>query len=383
MEIENEVQTELEKCSGTQFCTLACPVYESYGDRKMLINSPAGILQPFTYMRKWGLDLDDYFCRSVFECTTCMACELACPAQVKVCDIIREIRRNLVERGTVPRTLANALESVQLHGNPWGHSKNRRQDWSDDLRMNNWKKRGDFEFLYFVGCTPSYDYRNQLVARALAGIFNSADVSYGILGNEERCCGDPMFDIGERGLFEMLANQNIKIFKRYNIKKIVTTSPHCYNAFKNHYPRFGETYKVYHYTQLVSDLIDRGNINFSKRIYKRVTFHDPCYLGRHNGAYEAPRRILNAIPGLKLVEMKRNREDSFCCGGGGGGIWMNPKFVDRPALIRAREAADTEADILATACPFCIINLEDGVKVIGKDNKIQVKDIAELVREAI
>lgn len=217
----------------------------------------------------------------------------------------------------------------------------------------------------------------------MVAVLDKARVDFAILGNEERCCGDLPLQIGERGLFEVLAEQNMKNFERHNIRRIVTTSPHCYDTIKKHYPNFGGEFEVQHYTQFVWELIEQGKLNFSRKVEKVVTYHDPCYLGRHNNIYEEPRKILEAIPGLKLVEMERSRENSFCCGGGGGRMWTEETSVNNICKIHAQDAADTSAKVLATACPFCFIQLEDGVKSLDLEGKLEVIDLLQLVAEAL
>jgi Fe-S oxidoreductase len=206
-------------------------------------------------------------------------------------------------------------------------------------------------------------------------------VDFGILGNEETCCGEPIFWLGEKALFEMFAEKNLNLFRKYSINRIVTTSPHAYNIFLKEYPR--NNLKVQHHTQLLLELLKQGKLTFSRKVKKTVTYHDPCFLGRYNDVYDPPREILRAIPGLKLVEMPRRREESFCCGGGGGMMWMEEFASEKTNVKRAREASEVEPDVIATACPFCLMNLEDGVKTINQEDKIQVMDIIELVHDAM
>jgi Fe-S oxidoreductase len=322
----------------------------------------------------------------LFQCTACKACTEVCLSMLDIPKIVEAARSDLVEEGLVPRTIRGVLISTQKYGNPWNQPKERRINWLKNLGELNLKilsNKGSAGILYFVGCTPSYDSRCQEIARSMVRVFNEADVDFGVLGNEETCCGDPILRIGEKGLFDMLAERNLGNFKKYGANRIVTTSPHCYNTFKNDKPYKDAGLNVQHHTQFLADLIDQGKIRFSKRINKIVTYHDPCFLGRYNGIYEAPRKILESIPGLTLVEMNRTRENSFCCGGGGGRIWMEETSDTRPSLNRIREAADLKPDIIVTACPFCLLNLEDAVKVIDKEEEIQVMDVVELVKEAL
>ncbi|HEY5672032.1 MAG TPA: (Fe-S)-binding protein, partial [Anaerolineales bacterium] len=244
------------------------------------------------------------------------------------------------------------------------------------------------DYLYFVGCTPSYDPRVQQVARSLARLMAKADVDFGILGEEESCCGSEVRRLGEAGLFEMMVEENQELLKSLGIHKMVTTSPHCFNVFKNDYPKNGM--QVEHYTQLLSGLVDqdsgtaRGHLSFTGSVDAKVTYHDPCYLGKHNHIFEEPRKVLLSIPGLQLVEMDRSREKSLCCEGGGGRMWLegtNPGV--RLAQSRIKEALETGAEILATACPFCLLTLEEAVKHLNAEDKIRVMDIAEIAAQAL
>ncbi|NIM45490.1 MAG: succinate dehydrogenase iron-sulfur subunit [Nitrososphaeria archaeon] len=316
-------------------------------------------------------------------CIICQTCDSRCPKTITIAEGINEMRSHVVESGYFPRTLQDALNNSYRHGNPWGGPMKKRDQWAEGIKVKDLSKGEKAEILYFVGCTPSYDTRSQELARSMVEIFERAEVDFGVLGNEERCCGDPVLRIGEKGLFEMLAEQNIESFRKYDVHKVITSSPHCYNTFTKDYPSLGLDLVPRHYTQLVADLLDKGELRFSGSLEKKVTYHDPCFLGRNNEIYEEPRRILEAIPGLKLVEMKRTKENSFCCGGGGGRIWMEETAEERPSIDRVKEAVNLEPDIIATACPFCLINLEDAVKVIGRDEEILVRDIAELAKEAL
>lgn len=373
---------QIRKCVRCQFCPTVCPIFECYGDKAVLTNAPMGFLLGYSYLNEWNVELGEDFTRSVFECVMCGACQDICCLSLDIPSIVAELRSQIVEKGFFFKTLQDMLTSTYMHGNPWRKAKNKRNSWAEGLKVKDFSKGENAEILYFVGCTPSYDTRTQAVARSMVKVLDKAGVDFGILGNEETCCGDPVLRIGERGLFESLRDENMRAFEKYGISRIVTTSPHCYDIFKKNYPIEGKI-EVQHYTQLISEMISLGKIRFSKTVDKVVTYHDPCNLGRINGIYDAPREVLKAIPGLRLREMERTKEDSFCCGGGGGGMWMDAKSEERPCAVRAREAASLEPDVIVTACPFCIINLEDGIKLIDKDQEIQVKDIIELVSEAV
>jgi Fe-S oxidoreductase len=343
-----------------------------------------------TRMTHLGMTEDVLSSETIWACTSCWKCNARCPREVDFSTIIRAFRNIKVEEGKIASTIQDALTNASRYGNPWGELENKRDEWIESSSVTDVSKASvtdvskEAPLLYFVGCTPAYDVRCQEVAKSLVEIFNRVGVDYGILGNKEKCCGDHILRLGESGLFEMLAEENIENFKQYNVEQIVTTAPHCYNTIKKDYPNLGGEFQVQHYTQLLSELIDSGKLTFSKEINKVATFHDPCFLGRHNDVYEPPRKILESIPGLTLVEMGRNRENSFCCGGGAGRIWMEEiEGSERMNINRSREAADINPDLLITACPFCLIQLDDGIKVIGKDKDIQVKDVSELVLEAM
>ena len=383
-----ESMVELRDCLECLLCVAACPLTEIAFKGKRF-DYPASILQ----LASFALDPRDELDRlptalseGIYECTTCKRCEEVCPMGIATPKLVIERLRQLsIDKGLVKNPLIrDTLRSTYKYGNPWGKSANTRSDWAKRLGVRSFQSNEDLEILYFVGCTPAYDPRVQEVAKSLVAIFNKAGVNFRILGNEEKCCGGPMLRMGEKGLFETLMEENIRTFEKYGIHKIVTTSPHCYNAFVNDYPNIEGKVKVQHYTQFVWELIEQGKLNFSREVDKVVTYHDPCFLGRYNGVYEAPRKILEAIPGLSLVEMERSKERSSCCGGGGGRIWTEEAPAEeRLSVNRTREAVGVDPDILVTACPFCLINLDDAIKVIGKSEKIQVKDIAELVKEAM
>jgi Fe-S oxidoreductase len=296
--------------------------------------------------------------------------------------VIIALRALLVEKGDVPITIRDALEGTFKHGNPWGRIRNKRSEWAAGLKVKDLSHGDNAELLYFVGCAPCYDPRVQEVSRAIVEVFNRAGVDFGILGNEETCCGNEIRRMGEEGLFEMLREDNLKLFHDHGITEVVTTSPHCYNAFKNEYQNDSIEFK--HYTQFVANLIKEGRLNLSKEINKVVTYQDPCFLGKQNGVYDEPRFILSSIPGIKFVDFERCRERSLCCEGGGGRMFVDATESEvRLGEVRVKEAEELGAEIIATACPFCLLNLEDAVKTTGMAEKIQIKDIMELVTAAI
>lgn len=314
----------------------------------------------------------------LWSCTTCSACKIRCPKELNPVDVLIDIRSVVVEKGQVAPTIRDALESVFKNGNPWGRIRSKRSDWAQDLNVKHVSEGA--ELLYFVGCTPSYDPRVQEVAKDLVTCFENAGVNFGTLGNEESCCGNEVYGMGEKGLFEFLVEENLKTFNKYDVNQMVTISPHCYNAFKNRYGRTG--FEVQHYTQYLAELIDKGKLKLSKGLRKTVTYQDPCFLGKQNDVYDEPRKILESIPGVNFIELDRCRERSVCCEGGGGRMWIDIPG-ERLSEIRVKDAVESGAEILATACPFCLLTLEDAVKTAGFEGSIQIRDVAELISEAI
>ncbi|MHC1567472.1 MAG: (Fe-S)-binding protein [Candidatus Syntropharchaeia archaeon] len=320
----------------------------------------------------------------LWDCTLCGTCTLRCPREIKPSEVIIGMRGVLIEEGrNIPKTIMEALESVFKNGNPWGRARMKRTEWSEDLdvKIKSLPDGDEAEILYYVGCTPAYDPRIQEIARGMVKCFNVAGVDFGILGTEENCCGNEVRRMGEEGLFEMLVEDNLEIFGNYNVKKMVTTSPHCFNTFKNEYDA---DFEVQHYTQFLSKLIEEEKLTFSKEIEKTITYQDPCFLGKQNEIFDEPRKIIEAIPGVKFIDFDRSRKRSLCCEGGGGRMWVEATGEgERNAEIRVRDAVEMGAEIIATACPFCLLTLEDAVKTTGYEDKIQVRDIIELVSEAI
>jgi len=321
----------------------------------------------------------------LWDCTTCNTCTSRCPKDVDPMEIIVAMRGVLVEGGRVPSTVKVALQSVFNQGNPLTFARSDRSAWVGDLPVPNIADLGgEADFLYFVGCSPSYDPRIHPTTTALVKLFDRAGLRFGILGEEEQCCGSEVRRLGESGLFEMLTEDNMELFKEMGVHRLVTVSPHCFNVFKHDYPTNGWKLEPQHYTQLLADLLESGRLAFSAELDQVVTYHDPCYLGKHNGIFDPPRSILQAIPGVKLVEMDRSRERSLCCEGGGGRMWLEgTNREEKLAGRRVQEAVETGAQILATACPFCLLTLEEAVKLAGLEEKIQVKEIMELVAEVL
>jgi len=325
-----------------------------------------------------GYDLEKH--EELWDCTTCGTCFSRCPKEVNPMETVIALRSVFVEKGRVHQNVKTALESTYRHGNPLTLPREDRGAWAKDLSV---KLMSDgAEYLYYVGCSPSYDPKAQKTSRALVRILQRAGVDFGILGKEENCCASEVRRLGELGLFEMMAEDNQETLKRLGVGKMFTTSPHCFNTFSNDYPKNGV--EVQHYTQVLANIVDNDELEFTSKLEKTVTYHDPCYLGKQNGIYDEPRAVLKSIPGIKLVEMDRSREKSLCCEGGGGRMWLegtNPG--ERLAQTRIKEAIETGAEILATACPFCLLTLDEAVKLLNAEDKLQVMDIAELVDQAL
>ena len=298
-------------------------------------------------------------------------------------EVVTKKRMRAVEEGTlVPTLLSQTLEKLFKYNNPWESSKKQRGAWADELEIPNLTKRGvEADLCYFVGCTTSFDDTAQRIARSFSEVLKSAGIRFGILGKKEPCCGDIARRVGELGLFEEQREGCGELFEKYDITELVTSSPHCFHTFKNEYPE--AAFRARHYTLFLKELMSEGRLRFKKGIEATVTYHDPCYLGRHNGIFEEPRDVIGAIPGLTLVEMDHHREDSLCCGGGGGRMWQDLQGDVKMGEVRIREAEATGAEILITACPLCLIMLEDARKGAGLKEPFRVMDLNEVVLQAL
>jgi len=334
-------------------------------------------------MHEAQLGATDFGSEDVWTCVTCRACVQRCPRGVEIIDVMRAIRRAIASLGigVVPDALRISAKNISGVGNPLGESPEKRNDWAQGLGIKDFAAGTDI--LYFPCCVPSYDPDVKTVARATATIFNKLGIDYGLISTQARCCGEAIRKAGYEETFQSLAQNNINLFTRSGVKTVVVSSPHCYHTFKNEYPELGGKFEVTHVTQYLSLLIDQGKLKFSKEMKKKVIYSDPCYLGRHNGVYDEPRKILQSIPGLELVEFRDSRENGLCCGGGGGRIWMETPKGERFSDIRVEQAVEKGADVIAVACPYCFLNFRDSVLSMGKADTMQVKDITELVAEAI
>jgi Fe-S oxidoreductase/nitrate reductase gamma subunit len=319
----------------------------------------------------------------LWACTTCMACVQECPAFIDIVDTIIDLRRYLaLSEGALPSTAPQSLQNIQRAGNPWGLPAAERLAWAEGLDVPILEPGKEVEYLYWVGCSASYDKRNQAIARSVVKILKAAGVSFGVM-SEERCHAEVGRRLGEEYLYQTVVQENIEAIKHYQFKKVITHCPHCFNTIKNEFPQFGGTYEVVHHSVAINELIASGRITPTKRMEARLAFHDSCYLGRYNGIMEAPREVAKAIPGLTVIDPPRNRERGLCCGGGGGHMWMEVPAEKRVNIIRTEELLEQKPDVIGTACPFCLAMVDLGRKVKDVEATVQVKDISELVAESL
>jgi Fe-S oxidoreductase len=318
----------------------------------------------------------------VWDCVTCGACIQECPVNIEHVDHIVDMRRTLVmAESRFPQEAGSMLRSMESSKNPWGVPQSERAGWADGLGVRVLEDGRAPEYIYWVGCAASFDDRAKKIAQATARVLQKAGVPFAILGPRELCNGDPARRIGNEYLYQELARENIRTLDAVKARKIVTTCPHCFNTLRNEYPDFDGNYEVIHHTQLFARLMSEGRLQPTTEVQGLITYHDPCYLGRHNKVYDAPRQVLDRVPGLRQSEMARHRERGFCCGAGGARMWMEEHLGKRINGERADEAASTGADILGVACPFCMVMLDDGVKGNGYD--MRVRDVSQVVGEAV
>ena len=361
-----------KRCFQCGLCDVVCPWnrVRDFSMRKLVRQATFG----FTEIE--GEDL--------WLCTTCGRCPQHCPRDVQQIESGVALRRIATEYGVFAptaqpvRTVAGSLVG---EGNPLSEERKNRAAWAEGLGVQTFSEGMDL--LYFPGCYLCYDPRLKKVAKATATVLQKAGVEFGILGPEENCCGESIRKTGDEELFKRLARENIKAFVDHGVKRILVNSPHCYHTFKNEYSEFMVDFEVIHITQLLYELIEAGRLELDGEFSKCVTYHDPCYLGRHNGIYEEPREVLKAVGGMDFREMLESREDSLCCGGGGGRVWMETQKGERFGDLRLQQAMDVGAEVLATSCPYCITMFEDSRITMGADEEIEIKDITEIVSEAL
>lgn len=362
---------KLNLCMQCGMCAGSCPwriVDGPFNIRRLIRMAQLGVE---------GYESDDI----LYGCTTCNKCVLKCPRGVTIIDIVRSMRSMIAETGAIPGVLRTITGSVHSQGNPWSEPREKRTEWMEGLDVPTFDEAT--EYFLFVCCTSAYDQRSRNIARSIVKVLKAAGISFGVIGEEENCCAESTRKIGDEELFMNIAQKNIQLYKEKGVKKIITTSPHCFYTFTQEYPELGGEFEVIHYTKLLADLLKEGKLKLSKTLDVKVTYHDPCYLGRHSEIYDEPRELLSAVSGGNLVEMERIGKESLCCGGGGARIWMETKPEWRFSDLRIHEACDTGARILATACPYCISMLEDSRKTTNKEDAIEIKDISELIAEAL
>lgn len=355
----------LKKCYQCGTCSGTCPwtPITHFNIRKLVRYGQLGLDGIEDFM--WG-------------CSTCRFCVERCPRGVELIDIVTAIRNVYSGGGMLPQSLRAFVGSLSARGNPWSGEPGARNDWAKDQYS---LYTPDKEYLFWTCCTVCYDPRNVRLAKAAAALLNASGLSWGLPSLEVNCCGESLKKVGDLDLFDRLKNKNLDYFKANGVSKIITVSPHCLASFKKDY---GEDYEVLHFSEVLADLMLKGKLKPKKDFGGvRVTYHDPCYLGRHCKVFDAPRDVLKAIPGLEFIEMERNSEESMCCGGGGGGLWMEKLKGERLSDLRIEEAMGTGATILATACPYCITMFEDSCRTLNVDEQIKIKDVTELLLESM
>lgn len=378
----------LDACTECGLCQDACPAWAAkrpLSPKKVVVELRDHLDRGGT--RAWATPLERIVSAAeAWSCTTCGACVETCPVGIEHVDLLLDVRRALVMKSRVEPTMSATLANLARSGNPFGLPPEQRHAWAAGLPVSAKAERVDPnappELLYWVGCAGAFDERGQRVARAMATLLNRAGVRYAILGSEEHCSGDPARRLGEEGLFQQLACENVKTLERYGVRKIVTACAHCFNTLRNEYPAFGGRYEVMHHSELLASLVAEGRLSVANGgVEEVVTFHDPCYVGRHNGVTEPPRQALAALPGKRLAEMPRARERSFCCGGGGSNVWLELGAGQKINALRYEEARATGARTIATACPFCMTMFDEIASGRGGD-EVRIRDLAEILEEA-
>lgn len=379
---------DLDACTECGRCTDACPantVGKELSPRDVILQS-RDLMHERTGPESRGLPIIGAIpatsAECLWQCTTCAACMQACPVFIEQMPKIVDMRRYLVmEEASFPESMQEAITSLESRGHPFRGTQATRLDWTEGLNVPQMSSVGSAEVLLWVGCSSALIERNQKIARATAQLLGQAGISFAILGREEKCCGDPARRIGNEFLFEQLAKENVATLNRYQVGKIVTACPHCFNTIKHEYPRHGGMFEVQHHSEYLAGLVNEGRLKPASASAEKIVFHDPCYLGRHNGIYDPARQLVQAASGRAPLEMARNRSNSFCCGGGGGMSFVEEPRDKRVNQERAREVLDTGADVLAVGCPFCMTMMEDGIK--ARTGEVRVMDVSELLLQSM
>jgi len=320
----------------------------------------------------------------IWACTTCYACQEVCPVFAEPPRVVIDLRRHQVlEKSRFPKELGTVFRKLEIFGDTYGKGPARKIDWAKNEQVRDLAAVGSTDVLLWIGCEGAFHERSRKTASSLVRILNKAGLDYAILGKQERCCGDLPRRTGNEHLFQRLARGNIELLRDYGIKRIISLCPHCFHTLKNEYPPLGGNFSVVHYTEILVDLITRGDIKLEKPVPGKALFHDPCYLGRVNGLYQVPRRILKAVPGLQLEEMVRSEQKSFCCGAGGGRVWLHEQPGERINRLRADEAVAIAPESIITSCPYCLSMLEDGLSAMEGKDLPTTWDLAEFILQAM
>lgn len=387
-------------CTECGRCTSVCPANTTgkvLNPRKIIVDVRARTMEKAPLLvasmqgRGNGADatlshqlLDNFVTeQELWACTTCMACVQECPVSIEHVDTIVDLRRGLVlNESRFPDELKTTFSNLERNYTPWGFGHSSRADWAEGLEIPRIADTPDVDVLFWVGCAGAYDARYRKVTQAFARLMNVAGVKFAILGSEEKCTGDPARRMGNEYLAQMLITENVATLGKYTVRKIVVTCPHCLQSLGKEYRQFGGAYEVVHHTTFLKELVDEGRLKISSAAKSRITFHDPCYLGRYNDEYDAPRELVDLLHNSR-VEMPRSRDRSFCCGAGGGRMWMEEREGKRVNIERTEEALAVNPDVIGTGCPFCMTMLTDGVKAKDATGRVQVKDVAELLWDAV
>jgi len=379
-------------CTECGRCTAACPANftgKKLSPRKIIMDVRQRLHDKTFYSGDQSVQektlIHNYISdEEIWACTTCNACVTECPVMIEHIDTIVDLRRGLVlTEANFPAELNVVFRNLETNFTPWAFSYTERAQWAEGLDVKIAAQDNSPELLFWVGCAGSFDERYKKVSRSIVKILKTAGIEFKILGNEEKCNGDAARRLGNEYLAQMLMKENIQTLEKYGVKKILTACPHCYHSLKNEYPQFGGNYEVIHHTELIELLVKEGKITLKESEKKSLTYHDSCYLGRYNEIYDSPRTTLKSINGIELKEMNRSRDEGFCCGAGGGRMFLEEKEGKRINIERTEEALSLNVDTIATACPFCMTMLTDGVKSKDVIDKVQVKDIAEIVADSI